>query len=124
MLCLGVVFCFSNVQPAEAMGLSRPPTSVVRVQPSYEDTFELRTPKIIARTNNRIAYKSNREILLLIYLTDPRISSNQQVLKIVKKLRGGSWGGLVFWTNLHYLYTICRERFRATTTKSRLGITK
>lgn len=29
---------------------------------------------------------------MLIYLTDPRVSSNEPVLKIVNKLRGGSWG--------------------------------
>ena len=74
------------------MGLSMPPGPMVRVQPSYEDTFELRTPIMVARRNNRIAYNSNRETLLLIYLTDPRISSNEQVLKITKELRGGSWG--------------------------------
>ena len=27
-----------------------------------------------------------------MYLTDSRISSNQEVLKLVKELRGGSWG--------------------------------
>ena len=27
-----------------------------------------------------------------MYLTDPRLSSNQEVLKLVKELRGGSWG--------------------------------
>ena len=46
------VLGFSTVQPSEAMGLSMPPAPVVRVQPSYEDTFKLRTPKIIARTKN------------------------------------------------------------------------
>lgn len=32
--------------------------------------------------------------MFLIYLTDPRLSSNEQVLKIVKDLRGGNWGFL------------------------------
>ena len=107
---LGVALCFSNVQSSEAMGLSIPLAPVVRVQPSYEDTFELRTPKIIARTNNRIAYKSNKEILLLIYLTDPRISSNQQVLKIVNELRGGSraelLGSAVFFGLLYVIWIL------------------
>lgn len=30
--------------------------------------------------------------MFLMYLTDPRLLSNQQVLKLVKELRGGSWG--------------------------------
>ena len=27
-----------------------------------------------------------------MYLTDRRLSSNQEVLKLLKELRGGSWG--------------------------------
>ena len=52
-------------------------------------TFELRTTIMVARRNNCIAYISNRKILL-IYLTDPRISSNQEILKFTKELRGES----------------------------------
>jgi hypothetical protein len=80
------------------VGLSIPPgiqpAPVVRVDQSYENTFELRTLKMIARTNNHIAYQSNKEILFLISLTDRRVLSNQEVLKIIKQLRAGS-GGLV-----------------------------
>ena len=68
-----------------------PSTPMIRVQPSYEHPAELKIAKVIPRKSDRISYKSNKEILYLIYLTDPRISSNQQVLKIVKDLRGG-WG--------------------------------
>ena len=38
------------------------------------------------------SYKSNKEILLLIYLTDPRLSSNEQLLKMVNDLRAGVLG--------------------------------
>ena len=34
--------------------------------------------------------------MLLIYATDPRLSLNQQVLKIIKELRGGSWDTVIF----------------------------
>ena len=52
--------------------------------------------KLIPRKPERISYKyfsrSKEELLLLIYATDPRLASNQQILKLVKDLRGGSWG--------------------------------
>jgi hypothetical protein len=48
--------------------------------------------KVIPRKTDRISYKSPKEILFLMYLTDPRLSSNQQVLGLVKDLRGGSLG--------------------------------
>ncbi len=70
VISLGFALCFSNIQPSEAMDLSVPPTQIIRVQSSYEDRFELRTLKIIARTNNHIASESQKEILFLIHLTD------------------------------------------------------
>jgi len=89
--CLGVGLWFSNVQRSEAIGLSTPSRPIVRVEPSHEHTFELRTTIKVARRNNCITYISNRKILL-IYLTDPRISSNKEILKFTKELqlRGGS----------------------------------
>lgn len=48
--------------------------------------------KVILRKKDLIIYKSSKEILFLMYLTDPRISSNREVLKLVKELRGGNWG--------------------------------
>ena len=63
-------------------------TPVIRVQPSYEHSSKVKIAKVIARKTDRISSKSNKEILFLIYFTDPRLSSNQQVLKIVKELRG------------------------------------
>lgn len=70
---------------------------MVRVQPSFEDS--LKTPeiaKLITRKPDRISYKylskSKKEVLLLIYATDRRLASNQQVLKLVKEFRESSWG--------------------------------
>jgi hypothetical protein len=83
---------FSNVQPSPAMGLSIPPAPVVRVQPSYQHGSKVKIAKVIPRKKDLIAYKSAKEILFLMYLTDPILSSNQQVLELVKELRGGSWG--------------------------------
>jgi hypothetical protein len=68
-----------------------PPASLVRVQPSYQHPYELKIMKVIPRKTDRISYKSYKEVLFLMYLTDPRLSSNQQILELVKELRGGSW---------------------------------
>jgi hypothetical protein len=92
VILLGGALYFSNVQPSEAIGLSMPPAPVVRVQPSYQHDSKVQIAKVIPRKKDLIVYKSPKEILFLMYLTDPRISSNQEVLKLVKKLRGESWG--------------------------------
>ena len=96
-------FLFSNLKPVEAIGLNIIPTPVVKLKSSYEceHQFNVRIGEIIEKLNHRIAYKSNREILSLISLTDPRVSSNEQVLKIVNELRGGILGSTAFfWINL------------------------
>ena len=69
-------FWFSNVQPSEAIGLNMPPTTIVRVQPSYQHDSKVQIAKVIPRKKDLITYKSHKEILLLMYLTDPKISSN------------------------------------------------
>ena len=96
---LGGVLWFSDVQSSWAIGLSMPATPVVRFQPSSEGLLEKpEFAKLIPRKPDRIIYKyfsrsKKEELLLLIYATDPR--SNQQILNLVKDLRGGSWSGLV-----------------------------
>jgi len=83
---------FINLESAEAIGLNMPPPAIVRVQPIYQNDYKVKIAKVIPRKKDRITYKSPKEILFLIYLTDPRLSSNQQVLELVKELRGGNWG--------------------------------
>ena len=92
VIVLGGALYFSNVQASEAIGLSMLPAPVVRVQPSYQYDSKIQIAKVIPRKKDLIVYKSPKEILFLMYLNDPRISSNQEVLKLVKELRGGSWG--------------------------------
>jgi len=89
---LRLSLCFSNIQLSEAMGLSVPPAEMERILPSFEHPSKMTVPKVIARKTDRISYKSNKEILFLMYFTDRRLSSNQQVLKTIKVLRGGNWG--------------------------------
>lgn len=64
---------------------------MLRVQPSYQNDSKVEIAKGIPRKKDLIVYKSPKEILLLMYLTDPRLSSNQEVLKLVNELRGGSY---------------------------------
>ena len=63
---------------------------VVRVQPSYQHDSNVQIANVIPRKKDLIVYRSPKEILFLMYLTDPRLSSNQEVLKLVRELRGGS----------------------------------
>jgi hypothetical protein len=90
---------FSNLESAEAIGLPMPPSAMLEVQPTLKWGHTLKKPvieKLVPRKPDRISYKyiskSKEEILLLLYATDPRLSSSPQVLKIVTDLRGGDWG--------------------------------
>jgi hypothetical protein len=96
VISLATLVCFSGLESADAVGLPMPLVPVVRVQPSFEDS--LKNPdiaKLVSSKPDRISYKyfskSKEELLLLIYATDPRLGSNQEVLKLVTVLRGGSW---------------------------------
>jgi hypothetical protein len=92
VISLTSVIWFSSLESAAAVGLNMPPTPIVRVQPSYQHDSKVEIAKVIPRKKDLIAYKSPKEILFLMYLIDPRLSSNQQVLELVKDLRGGSLG--------------------------------
>lgn len=92
IILLGGALYFSNVQPSEVIGLSMPPAPIIRVQPSYQYNSKVQIANIIPRKKNLILYKSPKQILFLIYLTYSKTSSNQEVLKLVKKLRRRSWG--------------------------------
>jgi hypothetical protein len=86
---------FSNLEPANSINLSMPFPSVVgvRVKPNFESSFR-RPEKSIPREFDYISYKyfsKPQKELLLIYATDSRLRSNQQILKLVKDLRGGNW---------------------------------
>ncbi len=101
VISLTTVVYFSGLESVEDIGLPMAPTSVVIVQPSLSLEHSLKKPKIakmVPRKPDRISYKyfsKSKEKLyygLLIYATDPRLASNQQILKLVKELRGGSLG--------------------------------
>ena len=106
-ILFGGAIYFSNVQSSDAIGMPvlPAPVQVERVQSNYQYDSKVQIAKVIPRKKDRIVYKSPKEILVLMYLTDPRISSNQEILKLVTKLRGGSWDiletaaflGLIIW---------------------------
>ena len=79
-----------------------PPAPVVRVQSNYQCDSKVQITNVIPRKKDLIVYKSLNEILFLMYLNDPKISSNQEVLKLMKELREGSWGILfhIYHSNL------------------------
>lgn len=82
----------------EAIGLSIPTPSITRItklirqESIYNYASEIEATKIFAKVNNRVTNRPPKEIIFLMYLTDPKISSNQQLLSVVQQLRGGSWG--------------------------------
>ena len=94
VISLATLVCFSGLESADPIGLPMAPAPVVRVQPSFEDSFKhADIAKLVPPKPDHISYKylskSKEELLLLIYATDPRLGSNQEVLKLVKELRGG-----------------------------------
>lgn len=87
VISLTSVIWFSSLKSGKAIGLNMPPTPIVIVCPSYQHDSKVQIAKVFSRKKHLIAYKS--EILFLMYLTDPRLSSNQEILKFTKELRGG-----------------------------------
>ena len=68
----------------------------VQVNDSHNDCHysQVKIVKIIPIKKDILAYNtynSLKELVFLMYLTDPKISSNEQILGVVKRLRGGSW---------------------------------
>lgn len=73
VISLTSVIWFNSLESAEAIGLNILPTPTVRVQPSYQHDSKVEIAKVIPRKKDLIAYKSPKEILFLMYLTDPRL---------------------------------------------------
>lgn len=75
-----------------------PPAPVVGVEPRFEDSLK-KPEKVIPRKPDHLSYKyfynSKKEVLSLIYTIDPRLASNQQILKLLKELNVGSYDLIV-----------------------------
>ena len=77
---------FSNLESAEAIGLSMPPAPVVRVYPSYEHPSEVKIAPTVNPRLDKIYFMPNKKIIPLIYINGHYSYINEQLLK---KLRAG-----------------------------------
>ena len=89
-LCLELVLVFSNVQSVEAIGLSLPPTPVVKVHPNYKHTYEMKVALTINPRLDKIIMLSTNRMIPLIYLNGHYCYINDHFLK---KLRAGDLYG-------------------------------
>ena len=90
VVCLGFVLVFSNIQSVEAIGLSLPPTPVVKVQPNYKHTYEMKVAPIVNPRLDKILMLSTNRMIPLIYLNGHYCYINDHILK---KLRAGDLSG-------------------------------
>ena len=97
---------FSNLESVEAMGLSVPPTPVIRVQPSYEHPSEVKIAPIVYKRLDKISLMPTKEMIPLIYINAQNVYINEKVLK---KLRAGDLSGnLVLVTVGVVVYIMCQ----------------
>lgn len=90
LILLGGALYFSNVQPSEAIGLSLPPSQIVRVhKPSYDYRSEIKIAKIVSPKLDKITFIKSRELPICIYMMDERFLKTSETSKLIKKLRGG-----------------------------------
>lgn len=76
---------FSNVQPSPAMGLSIPAAPVVRIQPSYRSSFEVKTATTVSPRLDKIVMISTNKMTPLIYLNAQQVHVNEKILKRLRK---------------------------------------
>lgn len=90
VILLGGALYFSNVQPSEAIGLYMPPGPVVRVQPNYKDTYEMKVAPTVSPKLDKITFIKFRELPVCIYMMDERFLKTSEASKLINKIRGGS----------------------------------
>ena len=86
LVCLGFVLVFNNIQLVEAIGLSLPPTPVVKVQPNYKHTSEMKVAPTVNPRLYKILMLSTNRMIPLIYLNGHYCYINDHLLK---KIKGG-----------------------------------
>ena len=90
VVCLGFVLVFSNIESVEAIGLSLSPTPVVKVQPNYKDTYEMKVAPTVSPKLDKITFIKYRELPVCIYMMDDRFLKTSEASKLINKIRGGS----------------------------------
>lgn len=105
-----IVICFTSaiwlsiLESREAIGLNTTPTP----WPSYPHDSKVQIAEKTPKKEELIVYKSPEEMFFLMYLSDPRLASNPQLLESVKRLRGGDWedlGRAMFAALVLYLFS-------------------
>ena len=86
VIILGGALYFSNVQPSEAIGLSLPPTPVVKVQPKYKHRYEMKVAPTVNPHLDKILILSTNRMIPLIYINGHYCYINDHLLK---KIKGG-----------------------------------
>ena len=82
ILCiLGGALLFSNVEAAPAMGLSIPAARVVRIQPSYRHSSEVKTAPTVRPRLDKIVMMANNHMIPLIYINGHYSYTNEQLIK-------------------------------------------
>ena len=81
--CLGFVLVFSNIQSVEAI-----PTPVVKVQPNYKHTYEMKVAPTVNPRLDKILMLSTNRMIPLIYLNGHYCYINDHLFK---KLRAGDF---------------------------------
>lgn len=81
---------FSNLESAEAIGLSMPPIPVVRVQQNYKHRYEMKVAPTLNPRLDKILMLSTNRMIPLIYLNGHYCYINDHLLK---KLRAGDLSG-------------------------------
>lgn len=106
MVCLGFVLVFSNVQSIEAIGLSLPPTPVVKVQPNSKHTYEMKVAPTVNPRLDKILMLSTNRMIPLIYLNGHYCYINDHLLK---KLRAGDLSGTLTLVTIGVVvYLMCQ----------------
>ena len=106
MICLGFVLVFNNIQSIEAIGLSLPPTPVVKVQPNYKHTYEMKVAPTVNPRLDKILMLSTNRMIPLIYLNGHCCYINDHLLK---KLRAGDLSGALTVVSIGVVvYLMCQ----------------
>lgn len=89
IIALASVVWFSNLESAEAIGLSLPPSQIVRVhKSSYDYRSEIKIAKIVSPKSDKITLSN---LPICIYMMDERFLKTSETSKLIKKLRGGGF---------------------------------
>ena len=94
VIVVGGAFWLLDPKSASPIGLPLPVknVNVERLQPnSHSEYSQVQPQKLVPYRPGRLSftYKSKKEVLFLLYATDPKLSSNQKMVKLIGEIRGG-----------------------------------